>query len=47
MRFICLKSFYIYGPVCTLSNSQGVSLRIKACTVELAEQVLWRLVEHD
>ena len=30
-----------------LSNSQAAHLRIKAHTVELAEQVLWRLVEHD
>ena len=30
-----------------LSNSQAVHLRIKAYTVALAEQVLWRLVEHD
>ena len=38
----------MYMNLCVhLSNSQAVHLRIKAYTVALAEQVLWRLVEHD
>ena len=38
----------MYMNLCVhLSNSQAVHLRIKAYTVALDEQVLWRLVEHD